>query len=128
MFAETIKEERRNLSHTQFASAINTSKESVIAWENGRLPQISLLNRLAKEFNWSHDKLRRIAEWVEDERERRKEEKELKDSLKNLKACAFDQISNVVLNGSGSLSDIDMIVRETTEVIEEDLNGRKTYT
>lgn len=115
MFAKAIREERGNLSTNMFARAIETTPESVEAWESGRLPKTQSFNRLVRELAWSDKKASEIADWIEDERAYRKQVAE----HDRLKAYAFDQISNIVLNGSGSLSDIDLIVNETLEVVKE---------
>lgn len=115
MFAKAIREERGNLSISLFARAIGTKAETVKAWEEGRIPKAQSFNRLVKELGWSDRKASEIADWLEAEREK----KNIESKHDRLKAYAFDQISNVVLNGSGSLSDIDLIVNETLEAIEE---------
>lgn len=115
MFAKSVRNERGNLSISMFARSIGTSPESVEAWENGRLPKTQSFNRLVKQLRWNDKKASEIADWIEEEREQQK----INAKHDRTKAYAFDQISNIVLNGSGSLSDIDLIVNETLEVIEE---------
>lgn len=115
MFAKAIRKERGNLSINMFARSIGTAPESVEAWESGRLPKTQSFNRLVRELGWNDKKASKMADWIEEEREQQK----INAKHDRTKAYAFNKISDIVLNGSGSLSDIDLIVNETLEVIIE---------
>lgn len=128
MFAKMIKEEKGNMSMNLFADAVEINGGIIQRWLDGSLPHTQTYNRLVMKLGWSERKANNIYKWIEAERKRRKvqakEEKAIKDKqaeVDQIKAYAFDQISKVVLRGSGSLSDIDLIVNETIEVIEEEL-------